>query len=67
MMRERGEALERSAQAVEGAAVSIRLQAELFATSTRTVRKPAEVVKSAAGSGRRGGRSPGASAAGPAA
>jgi methyl-accepting chemotaxis protein len=61
MMHEQAEALEQAAQAVERAAGLIRRQAELFETSTRTVRKPAGVLKSAAGSGRLSGRSSGAS------
>ena len=61
MMREQADALEQAAQALERAAGLIRLQAELFETSTRTARKPADVLKSAAGSGRRSGRSSGAS------
>jgi MbeD/MobD like len=61
MLREQADALEQAAQALERAAGLIRLQAELFETSTRTVRKPADVLKSAAGSRRRSGRSTGAS------
>jgi uncharacterized protein (DUF885 family) len=61
MMREQAEALEQAAQAVERAAGLMRLQAELFETSTRTARTPTDVLKSAAGSGPRSGRSSGAS------
>ena len=61
MMREQAEALEQAAQAVDRAAGLIRLQAELFETATRTARKPTDVLKSAAGSGRRRGRYSGAS------
>ena len=61
MLREQADALDQAAQALERAAGLIRLQAELFETSTQTVRKPADVLKSAAGSRRRSGRSTAAS------
>jgi hypothetical protein len=53
MMRAQAEALEQAAQAVEQAAGLMRTQAELFEAATKTARAPADIVRGAAGGGRR--------------